>query len=435
MTSITADKKILIVDDVPGNIKALSAILEDDYKIIIATSGKSALKIVLSQTIDLILLDVKMPEMDGYEVCEKLKADRATAGIPVIFVTAQKEEVNETRGLNIGAVDYITKPARPAILKLRVKIHLELKKQRDLLQELSDKDGLTGIPNRRKFDEYLKQTWYSAIRSQSPISIILMDVDYFKHYNDNYGHTSGDKCLKQIARALIDSKRRPSDFMARYGGEEFVCVLQDTDTVGVNTVGEMIRNNVASLQIPHAHSMVADHITFSLGAVSLIPSLDSTPEDVIKVADENLYKAKEGGRNRLVCHSIKPAEYKILLVEDEATLMDVYSSNIEEWKLPAKIIKATNGVEGLLQVGNEKPDIIITDLMMPELDGIKMIHKLSKIDTYNNMHIIAVTSLDHESIKQKGGLPKKVHVFKKPVSLQDLEKKLLDITGGVNQPL
>lgn len=425
--------KVLLVDDVPSNLRTLAEILKDEYQIFMATNGRNAISATEINEIDLVLLDVVMPEMDGYEVCKSLKSQRRTSEIPVIFITSKTEPDDELKGLEIGAVDYITKPYNPSIVRMRLKNHIELKKSRDLLRKLSDIDGLTGIPNRRRFDEYLEQSWYAAIRSKSFLSLILMDVDFFKLYNDNYGHASGDACLKQVAGALTNSKKRHSDLMARYGGEEFVCVLPDTDLTGATAVGEMIRKKVASLNISHAHSSVADYVTLSLGAVSMIPSLDFHPEDMIKAADQNLYKAKKNGRNRLAGQLFHPESFKILLVEDDECMMDVYESNIEIWKIPAKVFKARNGVEGLIQVGKERPDIIVTDLLMPELDGIKMITRMNEIKELKGINIVVVTALSDEAIAQKGGLPERVKVFKKPVQLEDLKEHLLSLVSSAIQ--
>jgi PleD family two-component response regulator len=215
-------QSVLIVDDMVSNIEILSGVLGSEYDVLFATSGKDALDIAHDQTPDLILLDVVMPDMDGYEVCAKLKADEKTRDIPVIFVTAMDQEEDESKGLNAGVIDYITKPVRSSIVKARVRNHLELKRYRDLLKELSTVDGLTGIPNRRRFDEVLESEWRRARRNQTPLSLLLMDIDFFKAYNDHYGHVAGDDCLRQLAKGLAEIVRRPADLVARYGGEEFV---------------------------------------------------------------------------------------------------------------------------------------------------------------------------------------------------------------------
>ncbi len=291
---------ILIVDDMVANIKVLGELLKDEYKIRLATNGKKALQIASSSNPpDLILLDVIMPEMDGYEVCTQLKADKITKNIPVIFITAMDLEKDETKGLSLGAVDYITKPFSLPIVKARVKTHLELKHHRDLLEDLSTLDGLTGISNRRRFDEILEIEWLRALRESTPLALLMIDIDHFKLYNDNYGHIAGDDCLKLVAGNLTKGIRRPADFIARYGGEEFAAILPITDIHGAVTVGTSLIEHINALKISHIHSMVSDRITISIGAASIIPDRRSSSVFLIEKADKCLYLAKEGGRNRV----------------------------------------------------------------------------------------------------------------------------------------
>jgi diguanylate cyclase (GGDEF)-like protein len=299
-TILSAPQTILIVDDTPANIEILSSILGGEHQILFATSGQDALELVAGQTPDLILLDVMMPEMDGYEVCRRLKADPRTHNVPVIFITSLSEEGDETRGLEVGAIDYIFKPIRAPIVKARVRNHLELKRYRDMLENLSAIDGLTGLANRRRFDERLAQEWLRGRRNQSPLSVCMMDLDFFKLFNDRYGHAAGDDCLRRVALALASTVRRPTDFVARYGGEEFVCVLPDTDAAGAAVLANRLRDSVAALGIPHAASTVARYVTISGGVAAVIPADDSTPTQLLEAADRLLYQAKKAGRNRFV---------------------------------------------------------------------------------------------------------------------------------------
>jgi diguanylate cyclase (GGDEF)-like protein len=293
------NQTILIVDDTPENIEILLEALNGDYEVLFATCGQEALDIALEQNPDLILLDVIMPEMDGYETCARLKQDRRTQGIPVIFVTSLDQEEDEARGLGVGAIDYLTKPIRPAIVKARVRNHLELKRYRDFLENLSLTDGLTGISNRRRFDDGLENEWRRAMRNQTPLSLILLDIDLFKGYNDHYGHLAGDDCLRQLARVLAGCARRPADLIARYGGEEFACLLADTDTDGAMRVAIQMRDKLNSLNIPYATSPITDHVTLSLGVASLIPMIGQSPYDLIRQTDAFLYAAKRNGRNQV----------------------------------------------------------------------------------------------------------------------------------------
>lgn len=291
---------ILVVDDSPMNIKILHEILHGEYRVLFATSGAEALTTVAAALPDLILLDIMMPEMDGYEVCRRLKDDPRTRRIPVIFVTALADQEDEAKGLALGAIDYISKPVNQAVVRARVKNHLELKKYQDFLQNLALLDGLTGIANRRNFDERLAAEWKRAKRNRLPLSLLLLDVDYFKLYNDHYGHAEGDECLRRIAAVLRQGTTRPADLAARYGGEEFVILLPETDRKGAAVTAEKVMATVTELAIPHAYSKVASHVTVSIGATSLTPNEERTPEQLVKAADQALYQAKEQGRNRVV---------------------------------------------------------------------------------------------------------------------------------------
>lgn len=291
---------VVIIDDAPANIRLLNACLAEEYAVRFATSGAAGITVIQNQRPDIVLLDVMMPKMDGYEVCAALKADPHTKDVPIIFVTAQGEGEDEEKGLSVGAVDYITKPFIPAVVKARVRIHIELKRLRDLLQQQSATDPLTGLANRRAFDESFKREWARGIRSGRPLALAMIDIDFFKGFNDLYGHLGGDDCLRRVARTLRDAvPRRHSDLVARYGGEEFAVLLVDTDIEGARIVSERLRSGVAGLNIPHGRSAVAGHVTVSIGAASLIPDGGGPPASLIAAADRLLYRAKEAGRNRV----------------------------------------------------------------------------------------------------------------------------------------
>lgn len=290
--------RILIVDDVPANIKMLREVLKSNYEIIFATSGPDAIELMEPKALpDLILLDIMMPDMDGYEVCRILKSDDLTAKIPIIFITSKDDEEDEIKGFELGAVDYVTKPFSIPVVKARVQTHVELKQQREILENLSSIDGLTGVPNRRNFDEFLDRNWHFCMRAGKAISLIMIDIDHFKTYNDQYGHLEGDECLKQVAAILKNCINRDTDILARYGGEEFGCVLPVTDMEGALSIAELMRKSVAALAIPHAQSKTAGYVTISLGVASMVPMKDAPAQAIIKVADNALYAAKMSSRN------------------------------------------------------------------------------------------------------------------------------------------
>jgi diguanylate cyclase (GGDEF)-like protein len=290
---------VLVVDDEPSNIEIIAEALADRYELVFATSGEEALEQALSIRPDLILLDVVMPGMSGYDVCAQLKDKRETADIPVIFVTALGDVVAEARGLELGAMDYIAKPINPPVVKVRVRNQIELKRARDYLTRQAVTDGLTGLSNRRHFDDVLQKEYLRLSRSNGLLSLVLFDVDFFKPFNDTYGHLAGDDCLRGIGGSILNVLSRPADIAARYGGEEFVCILPDTDHVGALKIAEDMRHAIAALAIPHAKSTAAPHVTASMGVVTVPCSPGRSPLHLVALADEQLYAAKAGGRNRV----------------------------------------------------------------------------------------------------------------------------------------
>ncbi|MBF0416194.1 MAG: diguanylate cyclase [Magnetococcales bacterium] len=299
--------KILIVDDEYFNIESLVGLLKTTYKIMVAKNGEQALRALQGDALpDLILLDIIMPGMDGFEVLRRLKENPHTREIPVIFLTSKNDIESESQGLYLGAVDYISKPFHTTIVHARIRTHLGLKRKMALLEKMVSLDGLTEIPNRRSFDSAKKREWDRAMRAGEPISLIMMDVDQFKQYNDHYGHSGGDVCLQSVARALFNCMHRPGDMVARYGGEEFVAILANTGPEGAERVAEQLRQAVVALQMPHASSTVATHVTISLGVATTLPTPVATPEQLQEAADQMLYEAKRQGRNRF-CKTSLPS--------------------------------------------------------------------------------------------------------------------------------
>ena len=294
--------KLLVVDDQPLNIQSLYQTFSADHQVFMATSGEQALAVCAQRLPDLVLLDVVMPGMDGFEVCRRLKADPATREIPVIFVTAHDDEAAETLGLEVGAVDFIAKPINPKVVRARVATHLTLKAQADLLRQWAYLDGLTGIYNRRHFDEHLMSEWGRSARSAKPLSVLMIDVDRFKAYNDRCGHQAGDACLREVAATLRQSLRRPGDMLARYGGEEFVCLLPETGRAGALIVAEQIERRLRDRAIPHPDSDVAPVVTVSVGVASNDGAV-AGPGALLAEADRQLYAAKAAGRGR-VCAAL-----------------------------------------------------------------------------------------------------------------------------------
>lgn len=322
------DVNILIVDDRTENLLVLESLLENiDCNIIKATSGNEALSLMLYYEFALVLLDVQMPDMDGFETAEYIRMNSKTRYVPIIFVTAiSKEQKCIFKGYEIGAVDYLFKPIEPIMLQSKVKVFLELYNQKKMIEEqarllemkvkelselqeanfklesLSTLDGLTGIPNRRSFDDYIEMSIKSCTRLNKPISLIMADIDFFKGYNDNYGHLKGDDCLINVAKSISLSVKRPLDFVTRYGGEEFAVILPETDEEGAKIIAENIRKNVEELEIAHKSSDVSAYVTLSLGITTKSSSIQYSKNELIEHADKALYNSKSNGRNQVsVC--------------------------------------------------------------------------------------------------------------------------------------
>lgn len=296
---------IMVIDDQMLNIQMIRNVLSDNT-ITAALDGEQALHMLASDPLpDLILLDIILPGLNGFDVLKRIKANSRTMNIPVIFITGLNSVENEEEGFNLGAVDYIVKPFNPAIVRARVGNTLRLLRQQRLLEDMAHIDGLTAIPNRRKFDITLELEYRSAFRNKRWLTLIMIDVDQFKHYNDYYGHAKGDEALIQIAATIRSALRRPYDFAARFGGEEFAVILPDTDEFGGKRVAENIRQAVIALKIPHQNPQGEPWLTISLGGYSLIPgqeqSLHANRQDnlteLIEKADTALYQAKKQQKN------------------------------------------------------------------------------------------------------------------------------------------
>ncbi|CAN2044322.1 two-component system, chemotaxis family, response regulator WspR [Candidatus Magnetomoraceae bacterium gMMP-13] len=312
---------ILIVDDSIQQRKLLQHfLLKGGFEVIHAGSAKEAFEILglnrsnSTTQVDVILMDVMMPEVDGIEACSYIKNCEHTKNIPILMVTATSEIKNMERAFSAGAMDFITKPVKKMALIARVKSFIKLKQEMDIrkareselieltkrlkvtnqmLQRISLTDGLTDISNRRSFDDYLEHEWKVAVRHNKHISLIIADIDYFKFFNDTYGHQRGDVCLKKVAKTLVNTLKRPRDFIARYGGEEFAAVLPETDLKGARLLAVNMLSNVIKLGIVHTGSCICNYVTISAGVTCTVPKRDSKPSILIQKADKLLYKAKK----------------------------------------------------------------------------------------------------------------------------------------------
>ena len=332
--SVFKTPRILVVDDHPDSLDLLYTILttQKEYEVEISKDGISAIEAARGKPPDLVLLDINMSNMNGFEVCRQLRTNCNTAEIPIIFISASSDTDNKIKAFNQGGNDYITKPFQidEVIARVenqlqigRLKAELQAKNNRleqellarqaiekellevnEQLREIAALDGLTQIPNRRTFDEFFTREWQRGQRDKQPLSLIICDLDYFKLYNDSFGHQSGDICLKKVARAILNTVMRPADLVARYGGEEFGIILPQTPGQNALQVAQTIRREVKKLAIPHQESKVSDYVSLSLGVSCAIPQPKYTKKQLLVTADKALYRAKKQGRDRAILTTI-----------------------------------------------------------------------------------------------------------------------------------
>jgi diguanylate cyclase (GGDEF)-like protein len=322
---------ILIIDDNSVNLRvAVDYLQESGLTILVAKDGERGIKQAKDPRPDLIVLDVVMPGIDGFETCRRLKMEEETKDIPVIFLTALSDTGDKVKGFQYGAVDFVTKPIQREELLARIGAHLRIQALTQKLQEQNHKlkqqalelkianeaaeaanrklarlvnlDSLTQIANRRHFDQHLNREWRRLMRDGAALSLIMCDIDYFKNYNDYYGHQAGDDCLRRVAQAIARIPERPGDLVARYGGEEISAILPYTNAQGAVQIAEVIQLAIKQLQIRHHRSYVSQHVTISMGISCLVPDRDRRLESLIAAADRALYIAKERGRNMYHLH-------------------------------------------------------------------------------------------------------------------------------------
>ena len=291
---------VLVVDDEPSSVQVLTENLRAHYEVSTAVDGEQAIRICEAFKPDLVLLDIMMPGLDGYEVCRRLKSSAATSAIPVIFVTARFGVDDQVKGLEAGAIDFITKPAHELVVLGRVRAHVALKRQVDYMREQALADPLTGVANRRSFDEHLDAEWRRCRRNRAPLALIMIDIDRFKQYNDSYGHVLGDRCLVQVSAAMNASARRASDLFCRYGGEEFACLLPEIGLEAALARARELAGSVERLRIARSDSQNPEVVTVSCGVAALVPDGESEPQELVRRADAMLYAAKAAGRNRVM---------------------------------------------------------------------------------------------------------------------------------------
>jgi diguanylate cyclase (GGDEF)-like protein len=305
---------ILLVDDTRTEQHIMTVRLNEmGHEVICCSNGQEAIELYEQYDFDLVLMDVIMPVMDGYETAQHIR-EQDDDWVPIIFLSGRTSPDDIAAGIGAGGDDYLTKPVDETILAAKmsamqriaamrhqlISVSHELEKANDELQKLANADGLTGLANRRIIDEYLEKETARSFRSENPIAVIMIDLDNFKLYNDNYGHIAGDSCLKKVSKVLKNTVRRPEDLVGRYGGEEFCVILPNTDLNGATFVAERIRSEVENLNIPHTRNTPSSIVTLSLGVASSIPGKKAKSSLLLGDADKALYKAKTEGKNQVM---------------------------------------------------------------------------------------------------------------------------------------
>lgn len=419
--------QILLVEDSATLRHAMSAYVSHaGHTPLIAESGEQALQMIENTPIDMIIMDVEMPGLNGFETTRLIREWLHDNWIPIIFVTGKDDEASISEGIEAGGDDYLTKPVSAVVLTAKIRAMERITEMRNqlnalnaTLEKLSQTDSLTQIYNRRAFIEIADKYWRAATRRHSPISLLMLDVDHFKLYNDTYGHPAGDSCLVGVSAAMTASLQRPEDTLGRYGGEEFVVILPDTDRAGAELVAEAIRSNVEALQIEHSKSSTAEVITVSIGGATCSHTTGRSIEGLIKQADQALYKSKLTGRNKATIEDIR-SHKTVLIVDDDPATLALISELLREH---CNIVTADDGKECLDIARNIYPDLILLDIHMSGMDGDEACRSLKDNLRTASIPVIFMSS-DQRSEQLKLG---------KKAGANDCIEKPLDETALLNK--
>jgi len=374
--------KILLVEDSATLRYAMrNYILEAGHTPLIAQSGEAALQMLETTPVDMIIMDVEMPGLNGFETTRLIREWLGGHWIPIIFVTGRNEDESYREGIEAGGDDYLIKPVSAMIIKAKIRAMERITEMRDQLNQLnaelealSQLDSLTQIYNRRTFNEMAQQQWLLAARQQKPISVLMIDVDHFKLYNDHYGHPAGDTCLKKVTQVIRDCLNRPIDLVGRYGGEEFIVLLPEADSVGAMHVAHSINAALEEAALRHEVSPTHKYVTVSIGGASCVQTLSYSLEELIKRADRALYKAKHSGRNRSLVDDI--AVHKTILVVEQDTAA---TKTLMQMLTPQYNILYTENTEEALDICLDiHPDAIILDANIADENGERLCRQLAR---------------------------------------------------------
>lgn len=419
--------KILLVEDSATLRHAMSQyISEAGHTPLVARSGEEALQLLEDTPVDMIIMDVEMPGLNGFETTRLIREWLGGHWIPIIFVTGRNEDESYREGIEAGGDDYLIKPVSYVIIKAKIQAMARIADMRNQLnhlntelEALSQLDSLTQIYNRRTFNELAQQQWLAAVRQNQPMSVLMIDVDHFKPFNDNYGHPAGDECLKKISHTIKGCLHRPGDLLGRYGGEEFVVLLPETDTGGAMRVAESINKAIMALGLRHAFSSTAPVATVSIGGSTCIHTSHHSLEELIKSADRSLYNAKNSGRNRAIVDEI--ASHKTVLIVDQEA--DSLQKTSELLQLHCNIVTGDSLDEGLDIALDVRPDLIIVDAKVASAEQYRFCRQLAQQSKTSAIPVVLMTTDSDENTalpEAYVGVREQLH---KPLS----EQKLLDM--------
>ena len=357
--------KILLVEDSATLRYAISRyITEAGHEAILAQDGEEAMHIVDETAVDMIIMDVEMPGLDGFETTCLIREMLGDHWVPIIFVTGKSEEGDFKDGIEAGGDDYLIKPVSRVILKAKIKameriieMRNQLNKANRELTELSERDSLTRLYNRRTFETRGQEYWRQANRAREPLSVLLLDIDHFKAYNDCYGHLAGDDCIRKVSDSIAQCANRPGDMVARYGGEEFVVLLTNTPESGARHVAEQIRQTAANLQIEHRESSAAEFVTISIGGATLSNTHVADLNTLLHAADQALYRSKDAGRNRVTVRQFTP-QPKLLLFDQHAHTKPLIEQQLLNH---CTLITVDSYTDALRTAQQQNPDIVVLD--------------------------------------------------------------------------
>lgn len=429
--------KILVVEDSPTLRHATSTYIRNaGHEPVIAKCGEEALQVVDANPVDLIIMDVEMPGLDGFETTRLIREWLGEHWVPIIFVTGHSDDDSLRIGIEAGGDDYLIKPVSSIILTAKIRAMERLVTMRNQLNianeellHLSQRDGLTNLYNRRTFDDKSNEHWRMATRTQEPIALLLLDIDYFKLYNDEYGHQAGDECLRLVATALKRCLNRPGDIVARYGGEEFIALLPNTPEIGAMHVAERVRSTIESLHIKHRGSRQSDRVTVSVGLSCTNYTTGTSLENQIMLADKALYISKRQGRNCVTLSDYTPRHSVLIVDDDRSSLMTVEKT----LQGHCSLVSTQNGEEALKIVREMRPDVILLDVYLPGVNGYEVCTNLREDPDTASIPIILISECDKTELLQFSQRVDADACLHKPLDKHQLIAKIRELLPSIGE--